>query len=309
MEAGVFPPVVGQVGEGEWRDFVALLKPRVVSLVVFTGAIGVLIAPGHINPIVAFIAILCIAIGAGAAGCLNMWWERDIDAKMHRTASRPIPQGRIDPNQALGFGVLLAAMSVILLALATNVVAAGLLIASILFYVVIYTMWLKRRTAQNIVIGGAAGAFPVLIGWAAVTGSVAPLPILLFALVFAWTPPHFWALSLYACQDYARAGVPMLPVVAGARSTRRHVFGYTLLLGVVAVLPWALGLAGAIYGVTAAVMSAGFLLCSARVVLDRTDSAGVSLTNDAAARAAFRFSLVYLAVLFVAIGIDRVVAR
>ncbi len=212
----------------EWQDWLALLKPRVVSLVVFTGWIGLYLAPGHLNPVLAFTAILCIAVGAGAAGALNQWYERDIDALMNRTRKRPVPAGRIAPGAALSFGVALAVGSVLMLWLATNLVAAAVLAASIGFYVFIYTIWLKRRTPQNIVIGGAAGAFPALIGWAAVTGSVGVLPVLLFAIVFFWTPPHFWALSLYACQDYGRAGVPMLPVVAGARETRRQIFGYTL---------------------------------------------------------------------------------
>lgn len=291
----------------EWRDYLALLKPRVVSLVVFTGAIGLAVAPGHLHPVLAFTAILCIAVGAGAAGCLNMWWERDIDARMRRTAARPIPRGRIAPGEALGFGLTLALFSVVVMGLATNLAAALWLAFSIFFYVVIYTMALKRRTAQNIVIGGAAGAFPPIIGWAAVTGDVSALPVLLFALVFFWTPPHFWSLALYACQDYARAGVPMLPVVAGARSTRRHIFAYTLLLGLVAVLPWAMGLTGPVYGLSALVMSLGFLACAWRVLTDRTDDAGISQTNDAPARRAFRFSLLYLAVLFAAMGIDRLV--
>ena len=211
-------PLLSDSG-AEWRDWLLLLKPRVVSLVVFTGWIGLYLAPGHLNPVLAFTAILCIAVAAGAAGAINMWYERDIDALMHRTRKRPIPAGRIEPGAALGFGVALAVGSVLVMWLATNAAAATILALSISFYVFVYTIWLKRRTPQNIVIGGAAGAFPPLIGWAAVTGSVDVLPLLLFGIVFFWTPPHFWALSLYACKDYTRAGVPMLPVVAGARET------------------------------------------------------------------------------------------
>ena len=294
-------------GSAEWRDWLRLLKPRVVSLVVFTGWIGLYLAPGHLNPVLAFTAILCIAVAAGAAGALNMWYERDIDALMHRTRRRPIPAGRIDPNAALGFGVALAAGSVILMYLATNLAAASILALSIGFYVFVYTIWLKRRTPQNIVIGGAAGAFPPLIGWAAVTGSVDVLPLLLFGIVFFWTPPHFWALSLYACQDYGRAGVPMLPVVAGPRHTRRQIFGYTLVLAVIAVLPWALGYTGLIYGVSAVILSAAFIALSWMVLADRQDGTGASLTNDRPARLTFRYSLAYLAAIFVAIAADHLV--
>ncbi len=291
----------------DWRDWVRLLKPRVVSLVVFTGAIGLFLAPGHLHPVLAFTAILCIAVAAGAAGCLNMWWERDIDALMRRTARRPIPTGRIDPDDARAFGVTLAVASVVVMGLATNLCAAFVLAVSILFYVVVYTMWLKRRTPQNIVIGGAAGAFPPVIGWAAVTGSVDVMPLLMFLLVFFWTPPHFWSLSLYACEDYGRAGVPMLPVVAGPRETRRQIFFYTLPLAVVAVLPWALGYAGPVYGVTATVFSLLFCGFALRVLMDRQDMAGRSLGGDWPARRAFRFSLLYLVVLFAALGVDRLV--
>ncbi len=291
----------------EWRDWLALLKPRVVSLVVFTGWIGLFLAPGHLHPVLAFTAILCIAVGAGAAGALNMWWERDIDALMHRTRRRPIPAGRIEPGAALSFGVALSVGSVLMLWLATNVAAATVLALSIGFYVLIYTMWLKRRTPQNIVIGGAAGAFPALIGWAAVTGSVGVLPLLLFGIVFLWTPPHFWALSLYACKDYGRAGVPMLPVVAGARETRRQIFGYTLALSGVAVLPWWLGYTGALYGISAGVLSLGFVAYTWRVLRDKQDAAGVSLTDDKPARLTFRYSLAYLALIFVAIAADKMV--
>jgi protoheme IX farnesyltransferase len=291
----------------EWLDWVKLLKPRVVSLVVFTGWIGLFLAPGHLNPVLAFTAILCIAVAAGAAGAINMWYERDIDALMQRTRNRPIPAGRIAPDAALGFGVALAAGSVIVMWLATNLCAATILALSIAFYVFVYTIWLKRRTPQNIVIGGAAGAFPPLIGWAAVTGSVDVLPLLLFAVVFFWTPPHFWALSLYACQDYTRAGVPMLPVVAGATETRRQIFGYTIVLGVVAVLPWALGYTGLLYGVSACVLSLGFIFGAWCVLRDRQDDGGTSLTGDRPARLTFRYSLVYLAAIFLAIAADHLV--
>ncbi len=307
LQAGVTYAVAPSVSQAEWRDWVLLLKPRVVSLVVFTGVIGLMLAPGHLHPVLAFTAILCIAVAAGAAGCLNMWWERDIDALMRRTARRPIPAGRIEAPAALAFGITLSVASVLLMDLATNHCAALVLAISIAFYVVIYTMWLKRRTPQNIVIGGAAGAFPPVIGWAAVTGHIDVMPLLMFALVFFWTPPHFWSLSLYACQDYGRAGVPMLPVVAGARETRRQIFFYTVLLGVVAVLPWALGYTGAIYGVAASVFSLGFLVFAWRVLRDRQDAGGVSLTSDRPARLAFRFSLIYLAVLFMALGADHAI--
>jgi protoheme IX farnesyltransferase len=291
----------------DWRDWVKLLKPRVVSLVVFTGAIGLAIAPGHLNPVLAFTAILCIAVAAGAAGCLNMWWERDIDALMQRTRRRPIPAGRIEPDDALAFGVTLAAASVLVMALATNLCAAAVLALSIFFYVFIYTIWLKRRTPQNIVIGGAAGAFPPVIGWAAVTGNIGVMPILLFLLVFFWTPPHFWSLSLYACKDYDRAGVPMLPVVAGARVTRWNIFAYTLMLSAVSVLPWVLGYAGPVYGLTACACSLVFCVLALLVLLDRQDATGRSLSGDMPARRAFRYSLLYMAVLFTAVGADRLV--
>ncbi len=231
-------------------DYVALMKPRVMSLVVFTALVGLVVAPGHIHPVIGFVALLCIAIGAGASGALNMWYDADIDAVMTRTADRPIPAGRLRGGEALGFGMTLAVGSVVVLGLATNLLAAGLLAFTIFFYVAIYTMWLKRTTPQNIVIGGAAGALPPMIGWAAVTGGLALEPVVLFLIIFFWTPPHFWALSLYRCQDYARAGIPMLPVVAGAEETRRQILYYTLILAPLGVAPWLLGYAGlAIYGV------------------------------------------------------------
>jgi protoheme IX farnesyltransferase len=287
------------------RDWLVLLKPRVVSLVVFTGAIGLMLAPGELHPVLALTAVLCIAVAAGAAGAINMWYDRDIDAVMRRTAKRPIPDGRIEPQAALGFGVVLAVGSVLLMYLATNVVAASVLALSVLFYVFVYTVWLKRRTPQNIVIGGAAGAFPPVIGWAAVTGDVSVLPVLLFAIVFFWTPPHFWALSLYASGDYARAGVPMLPVVAGARATRRHVVAYTVVLVLVSLLPWALGYVGPVYAASAAALGAVFLAAAGRVMWDEQDNTGQSLTKDRPARWAFRYSLLYLFLLFLALAVDH----
>ena len=289
----------------ELSDWVALLKPRVVSLVVFTGVVGLLVAPGRIHPVLAIAAVLCIAVGAGAAGAINMWYDRDIDAIMRRTSRRPIPAGSVLPGEALGFGVTLAIGSVLVMGLATNAVAAGLLALSILFYVFVYTIWLKRRTPQNIVIGGAAGAFPPLIGWAAVTGGVGLYPLILFLIVFLWTPPHFWALSLYACGDYGRAGVPMLPVVAGPRRTRWHILGYAVLLLPVSLLPWALGCAGPLYGAVATVLGVGFVACAVRVMCDRQDETGRSQTGDRPARLAFRFSLAYLAALFAAVLADH----
>ncbi|ATR21552.1 Protoheme IX farnesyltransferase [Roseomonas mucosa] len=291
----------------EIRDWFALLKPRVMTLVVFTGFIGMLVAPGSINPLLGSVAVLCIAVGAGAAGAINMWYDRDIDAVMRRTANRPIPAGRIRAEEALAFGVVLAIASVVVMGLATNWMAAGWLAGSILFYVFVYTMWLKRRTPQNIVIGGAAGAFPPVIGWAAVTGSVDLLPLLLFAIVFAWTPPHFWSLSLWAHGDYQRAGVPMLPVVAGAKETRRQIMLYTLVLFPLAVSPWPLGLAGPIYGVAAVLLGLGFVFCAWKVLRDDQDPQGRSLTKDAPAKRCFRFSLLHLALLFAALAADRLI--
>ena len=293
--------------EDDVRDWFALLKPRVMSLVVFTGLIGVLVAPGHLHPILAFTAVLCIAVAAGACGAINMWYDRDIDAIMRRTQNRPIPAGRIAPGGALGFGIVLAVGSVILMEVAVNLVAAAVLALSIAFYVFIYTMWLKRRTPQNIVIGGAAGAFPPVIGWAAVTGSVDLMPLVLFAIVFIWTPPHFWSLALWAYEDYRRAGVPMLPVVAGAKETRKQIVLYSLLLVPLSLVPWYLGFSGATYGIAAAVLGLGFLVCVARVYTDKQDATGVSLTNDAPARASFKYSILYLFVLVAALAVDRLI--
>jgi protoheme IX farnesyltransferase len=294
-------------GTAELGDWIALLKPRVMTLVVFTGLVGLLIAPGHLHPVLAFTAVLCIAVAAGACGAINMWYDRDVDAAMRRTRNRPIPAGRIEPGAALGFGATLAVGSIIVMGLAVNLAAAALLTLSVAFYVFVYTVWLKRRTPQNIVIGGAAGAFPPVIGWAAVTGSVDLLPLILFAIVFFWTPPHFWSLALFASSDYQRAGVPMLPVVAGAKETRRQIAIYTLLLVPLSLLPWLLGYSGTVYGLAASVLGGGFVISVWRVAADRQDASGVSLTNDAPARAAFKYSIVYLFALFAAIAIDRLV--
>jgi len=285
----------------DWRDLLALTKPRVMTLVVFTGLCGLLVAPGPIHPVLAFTAILCIALGAGAAAALNQWYEADIDALMKRTAARPLPAGRLDRQTALHFGVGLSFFSVLLMGVATNWLAAAILAVSILFYVFIYTIWLKRRTPQNIVIGGAAGAFPPLIGWAAVTGDVATLPLLLFALIFLWTPPHFWALSLFVRSDYAAAGVPMLPVVAGARATRIQILLYTLPMAAAAVAPWALGLAGPVYGLAAAALSLAFLALALRVLANRATEPKAMKPE----KQLFAFSIVYLFALFGALVIDR----
>ncbi|HEY1934575.1 MAG TPA: heme o synthase [Acetobacteraceae bacterium] len=301
------PPTAYAYAETDVRDWIALLKPRVMSLVVFTGAIGLLVAPGHLNPVLAFTAILCIAVAAGACGAINMWYDRDIDAVMHRTRNRPLPAGRIEPSAALSYGVTLAVGSVIVMYLALNIAAAFVLALSIAFYVFVYTVWLKRRTPQNIVIGGAAGAFPAVVGWAAVTGSVDLVPLVLFSIVFFWTPPHFWSLALFANEDYRRAGVPMLPVVAGAKETRRQIVCYTLVLLPLSLVPWYIGFSGPVYGLAALVLDAGFLFCVARVFRDKQDATGVSLTNDAPARAAFRYSILYLFVLFAALAVDRLV--
>jgi heme o synthase len=275
--------------EAAVADYVELLKPRVMTLVVFTGFAGLVAAPGTLHPLLAFVAVLCIAIGSGAAGAINMWYDRDIDAIMTRTRERPIPAGRIDPAEALGFGVCLAIFSIGTMGLAVNWMAAGLLAAAIGFYVFVYTIWLKRRTAQNIVIGGAAGAFPPVIGWAAATGEVAFPSLALFALIFFWTPPHFWALSLYKVDEYARAGVPMLPVVAGEAETKRQILLYSLALLPVSLLPVLFGPAGPVFGGVALAFGAVFLTLAVR--LRRTP-------GDRPAKQLFAFSILYLFVLF-----------
>jgi protoheme IX farnesyltransferase len=285
----------------DWRDFLALTKPRVMTLVVFTGLCGLLAAPVSIHPVLGFAAILCIALGAGAAAALNMWYEADLDALMKRTRSRPLPAGRMDRQTALHFGVGLGIFSVLLMGIATNWFAAGVLAVSILFYVLVYTVWLKRRTPQNIVIGGAAGAFPPVIGWAAATGDMTLLPLLLFTLIFLWTPPHFWALSLFVRSDYAAAGVPMLPVVSGAKVTRQQIALYTVPMAAAAVAPWPLGLAGAVYGIAAAALSFAFLLLSLQVLANRaTEPTGMKPEKRL-----FAFSIIYLFAVFGALVIDR----
>jgi protoheme IX farnesyltransferase len=285
----------------EWRDFIALTKPRVMTLVVFTGLCGLLAAPQSIHPVLAFTAILCIALGAGSAAALNQWYETDLDAQMARTSRRPLPAGRMDRQTALHFGVGLGSFSVLLMGLAVNLLAAGILAVSILFYVLIYTVWLKRRTPQNIVIGGAAGAFPPLIGWAAATGRVELMPALLFALIFLWTPPHFWALSLFIKSDYSKAGIPMLPVVAGLRHTRQQILLYTFPMVAVAVAPWQLGLTGALYGLSAILLSIPFVALAAQISLSHeTDPAFMKPE-----RRLFAYSILYLFGLFGMLVADR----
>jgi protoheme IX farnesyltransferase len=279
---------------GRLPEFVSLMKPRVMLLAVFTALVGLIIAPGGHDPLLGSIAVLAIAAGAGAAGVLNMWYDADIDAVMTRTAMRPIPRGTVSRAEALTFGLVLAGCAVAVLALAVNAKAAALLAFTILFYVVVYTMWLKRSTPQNIVIGGAAGALPPVIGWAAATGEIGLEPLILFLIVFLWTPPHFWALSLNRTDEYARAGVPMLPVVAGRAATTRQILIYSALLVPSSVLPWALGFAGTLYGVTA-------LICGAiLIVLARQLSRSCEADRRAAHRL-FAFSILYLFVLFAAL--------
>jgi heme o synthase len=285
-------------------DYLALLKPRVMSLVVFTALVGLAIAPGHIHPVIGFTALLCIAVGAGAAGALNMWYDADIDALMQRTASRPIPRGRVTPDEALTFGTILAIGSVATLGLIVNWVAGALLAFTIAFYILVYTMWLKRRTPQNIVIGGAAGAFPPMIGWAAATGSVGLESLALFAIIFMWTPPHFWALALYRSRDYARAGVPMLPVVAGPEETRKQIVIYAALLVPLALWPAFIGLAGGLYVLVASVLGAIFLALALAVYRTREGREA-----DSAARQLFAFSILYLFGLFATLLIERGMER
>jgi protoheme IX farnesyltransferase len=280
-----------QSGQARLSDFAALMKPRVMSLVVFTALVGLLVAPGHLSPITAFVSLLCIAGGAGAAGVLNMWYDADIDAVMTRTAMRPIPRGRVSRPEALGFGIVLASGSIVVLGLAANITAAALLAFTIFFYVMVYTVLLKRRTPQNIVIGGAAGALPPVIGWVTTTGSIDVEPLILFLIIFLWTPPHFWALSLNRTGEYARAGIPMLPVVGGRAETKRQILVYSALLVTTSFLPWTLGFAGTLYGATAVVFGSAMILLALRL---RTSW----IAEQKTAHRLFAFSLLYLFVLF-----------
>ena len=291
------PEFVAARAGGGPRDYALLLKPRVMSLVVFSGFVGLMLAPGGIDGWTAFVAVACIAAGAGGAGALNMWYDRDIDGLMTRTMNRPLPAGRIGPANALWFGVALSVASVTMMAMAVNDLAALLLTVTIAYYVFIYTTWLKRRTPQNIVIGGASGAFPPMIGWAAVTGEVGTEALILFAIIFLWTPPHFWSLALYRSGDYARAGVPMLPVVAGVRATKKQILIYSLLLVPVTLLPVLVGMSGPFYGVSAGLLGAWLLVHGARVWRDHT---------GAAARPMFFYSIVYLSLIFAALLADRI---
>jgi protoheme IX farnesyltransferase len=294
---------INLVSEASVGDYLALMKPRVMSLVVFTALVGLVLAPGHVHPVIGFTALLCIAVGAGAAGALNMWFDADVDAVMTRTARRPIPSGRIAPGEALAFGMTLATGSVVVLGLLVDWLAALMLAFTIFFYIVIYTMWLKRSTPQNIVIGGAAGAFPPMIGWAAATGSFGVEPFLLFLLVFFWTPPHFWALSLNRTEDYARARIPMLPVVAGAAETRRQILIYSLLLVPVGAAPWLLGYADAVYGGTALVGGGLMVALSWRLFVE-----GSGARAAQTAKRLFGFSILYLFVLFAVLLVEGVLA-
>jgi protoheme IX farnesyltransferase len=290
--------------EAGFGDFVQLLKPRVMSLVVFTALVGLLVAPVQIYPVAALAAVLFIAIGAGASGALNMWWDADIDAVMRRTMRRPIPAGRIQPGEALGLGLALSGISVIMLGLATNLLAAGLLAFTIFFYAVVYSMWLKRLTPQNIVIGGAAGAFPPMIGWVAATGSVSVEAVLMFALIFMWTPPHFWALALFMKEDYSNAGVPMLTVTHGRRVTRAHVLVYTLLLVPCALaLGWT-AIGGPVYLLVAAVLNLWFVAGAVRIF--RRDEIQAEADKYKVEKAFFRFSLLYLFAHFAALLVEAV---
>jgi protoheme IX farnesyltransferase len=298
---------VGQVDlavEPSVGDFILLMKPRVITLVILTALAGMLVAPGPLNPILGTIAIISIAIGAGASGALNMWYDADIDARMARTAARPLPRGRVTPDEALSFGAILSVGSVVTLGVLVNWMAGALLALTIAFYIFVYTMWLKRRTPHNIVIGGAAGAFPPMIGWAAVTGNVSLESLLLFLIIFMWTPPHFWALALYRCRDYERVGVPMLPVVSGLQETRRQILIYSVLLVPLAVVPYFIGLAGIAYLVASVALGVTFLGLAIRVYVTTEGRQA-----DTAARQLFWFSILYLYALFAVLLIEATVSR
>ena len=299
LHADTASDAVSVIDGGTVGDYIALLKPRVMSLVIFTAFVGYVLAPGALHPVLGAIAILAVAVGAGASGAINMWYDRDIDAVMARTKGRPIPAGRVNADEALAFGVVLSIGSVVVMGLAVNWLAAGLLALTIGYYVFFYTMWLKRRTPQNIVVGGAAGAFPPMIGWAAATGEVSIESLVLFAIIFMWTPPHFWALALYRSGDYRAAGVPMLPVVAGRAETRRQIVIYSVLLAPLGVAPWWLGFAGPFYGSAAAVLGGVFLLGAVRVWRD---------DQERHCRQLFGFSILYLFAIFAMLLVDRGIA-
>jgi heme o synthase len=287
----------------DWRDFWALTKPRVMSLVVFTALCGLLAAPGDIHPVIAFTAILTLATGAGASGALNQWYEADIDAKMKRTQGRPLPDGRMDRSSALQFGIGLAAFSVGIMGVAVNWLSAAILAFSIFFYAVVYTVWLKRATPQNIVIGGAAGAFPPVIGWTAVTGDITLMPVLMFAIIFLWTPPHFWSLALFMKTDYSNAGVPMMPVTAGQKSTRNQIFAYSWIMAASALAPWMLGMTGKIYGFTSLVLNLVFVALAFMV----WRNPAVDAAEMKPEKRLFGWSILYLFILFGALALDRMV--
>lgn len=290
-----------QITTADWRDFFALTKPRVMTLVIFTGLCGLLAAPGQIHPVIGFTAVLCIAMGAGGSAALNQWWEAEIDAGMKRTEGRPLPQGRMRRDDARDFGIALASAAVLTMGLAVGWLAAIILAAAVVYYAVIYTIWLKPRTPQNIVIGGGAGAFPPMIGWVAVTGEITAMPILLFAIIFFWTPPHFWALALFVKSDYAKVGIPMMPVVAGEKATRRQILAYTILLAPVALAPWFMDGAGVIYGASAALLSLLFFALSLPVALRQSKEQDAMKPE----KRLFAFSILYLFALFTALVIDR----
>ncbi len=289
---------ISEYSNSSITDYYELLKPRVMSLVVFTGLCGMLVAPNalEMHPFIGVLTIFCIALGSGASGAINMWYDRDIDIIMERTKNRPIPAGRVDPNEALAYGIIMAIASVVILSLAANMVAGALLLAAILFYVFIYTIWLKRRTPQNIVIGGASGAFPPMIGWAAVTGDVTLIPVILFAIIFFWTPPHFWALSLVIKDDYKNAAVPMLPVVSGVRVTQINIIVYTFILLAITLIPYFTGFSGNIYGITAMALGLYFIYMSFAILRDN---------GNKVARKTFFFSILHLFILYLALVIDR----
>ncbi len=292
------------LSEATAGDFFALLKPRVMSLVVFTAAVGLLVAPATIDPFVAVTAILCIAVGAGASGALNMWYDADIDAVMSRTAGRPVPSGKVAAGEALTFGLVLAVISVITLGIFVNWTSSALLAFTIFFYAVIYTMWLKRSTPQNIVIGGAAGAFPPMIGWVAATGTVSVESVVLFLIIFLWTPPHFWALALFKSGDYGRAGIPMMPNIAGEKSTRRQIFAYTLAVSAAGISPWLMGFAGPAYGIASIGLGAGFIYYAWKVLVMETGNQSMR-----PAKAMFGYSIVYLFALFAILLGDVLISR